>query len=1003
MPNVFTIPASVPFAETLARGLISRVGAGRDPLALANITLYLPTRRAARTMNDVFARVLGGAALLPSVRPLGDVEEEDFLFDAGAEALSLPPAISPIRRVLLLATLIQRWDGRRRPNGNLTYAQAVAMSRGLAAFQDEAETQEVDLNDLGKLAPKPLAHHWADVKRFLELIRDEWPGVLAGERKMNPAARRNLALSSLAKRLTANPPPGLVVGAGSTGSIPATALLLKAIAALPDGFVVLPGLDKELDEGAWGALDAGHPQYGLKQLLGRMGLSRGDVVEFDSSSPLKARERLLREVLRPAPTTDAWRAIAERGSGEIAKGLEGLSVVEAADPGEEAAAIALMLRHALSRQGNGREDWNTAALITPDRNLARRVASEMRRWNIDVDDSAGQPLANTPPGTFLCLLAEAAAEAFAPVPLLSLLKHPLAAGGQAPAEFRRRVRQLDRLCLRGPRPDPGLAGVAKAIQAALEKAQALERKYDIEAVATLAYWFKPIAEILQPLEDAFSTRHAALDALLRAHMETAAQLSATDSASGETRLWRGQEGEIAAQFIADLEEAAADLPEMEVSSYPVLFRGLAQERAVRPAYGKHPRLSILGPLEARLQSFDLVVLGGLNEGAWPRAAETDPWLSRPMRAQLGLEPPERRIGLSAHDFSILASAPKVLLTRALKSDGAPAVASRWLQRLQQLTKGLGLEEGLACVTPYAALAGIRDEPEAPLPRTERPRPRPPVAARPRRLSVTEIETWLRDPYAIYAKHVLGLQPLDDLDAEIGPLERGSAIHNALERFLREMPDMPDGAEKELILIADEIFAAARLPLAALVLWRPRLIHAAHWFVMEERIRRAHVAASHLEIKGERAFAAPAGDFVLRARADRIDLLNDGSAAILDYKTGSLPTVKQVRTLLTPQLPLEGAILNGGGFREASGISTSELTYIRFGGGAEPGEIRNIPDAAGLIREAEAKLRARIAEFDNEDTPYLPRLIPFRADRPGDYDHLSRVREWAISGWEEPEE
>jgi ATP-dependent helicase/nuclease subunit B len=250
---------------------------------------------------------------------------------------------------------------------------------------------------------------------------------------------------------------------------------------------------------------------------------------------------------------------------------------------------------------------------------------------------------------------------------------------------------------------------------------------------------------------------------------------------------------------------------------------------------------------------------------------------------------------------------------------------------------------------------------------------------------------------------LRLQPLDALDAEIKPLERGSAIHAALERFLREMPHMPDGAEERLIAIAEEIFSAANLPQAALVLWRPRFIHAAHWFVMEERLRRARVTGSHLEIKGERTFEAPGGEFVLRARADRIDSLNDGNAAILDYKSGSLPSVKQVRTLLTPQLPLEGAILNGGGFSEASGSNTSELTYIRFGGGAQPGEIRDIPDAINLIAEAEAKLRARIAEFDNESMPYLPRLIPFRTDQPGDYDHLSRVREWAITGWEEPEE
>jgi ATP-dependent helicase/nuclease subunit B len=1004
MGNVFTIPASVPFAETLARGLIARTGAERHPLALTNVTLYLPTRRSARTLNDAFARILGGAALLPNVRPLGDVEEEDFLFDVGAEALTLPPAISPLRRVLLLAPLVQRWDKRRHGSGHLTYAQAVALSRALAKFKDEVETQGADLSNLERLAPKALSQHWADVKTFLEVLRDEWPKVLAQEGRMNPAARRNLALSSLARRLKDNPPDGLVVGAGSTGSIPATAQLLKTIAELPNGFVVLPGLDTDLEESGWNDLDPGHPQYGLKQLLQRMEIERADIAEFNSSPRVKARETLLREVLRPAPTTDAWRAIAERGGDKIEEGLNGLSLVEAAHPGEEAAAIALMLRHALEPAGADSDKRRTAALVTPDRNLARRVAAEMRRWNIEIDDSAGRPLANTPVGTFLCLVAEAAAERFAPVPLLALLKHPLASAGQPPGDFRRRVRQLDRLCLRGPRPDPGLAGLARALQGALSKAERLERALDVERLAELAYWLKPLTDILRPLEHLFAKSRASLVSLLEAHLAAAESLAASDSESGGARLWRGDDGDSAARFLTELQHAAAtDLSDMETSSFPMLFRALAEEPSVRPGYGKHPQLSILGPLEARLQNFDLVILGGLNEGTWPRAAGTDPWLSRPMRVQLGLEQPERRIGLSAHDFSTLASAPHVVLSRALKSEGAPTVASRWLQRLQQLTRGLGLEQKLIGRVPYAAFASVRDEPEQPLPRMERPRPRPPVAARPRRLSVTEIETWLRDPYAIYAKHVLGLQPLDPVDAEIGPLERGSAIHAALEQFLREMPDLPEGAEKRLIEIANEIFASANLPQAALVLWRPRFINAAHWFVVEERLRRARIVKSHLEIKGERSFDGPAGSFLLRARADRIDILSDGSAAVLDYKTGSLPSPKQIKTLLNPQLPLEGAILNGAGFASAGDVTTSELTYIRFGGGAEPGEIRDIPNAKALIADAEAKLRARIADYDNESMPYLPRLIPFRADQPGDYDHLSRVREWAITGWEEPEE
>lgn len=453
-------------------------------------------------------------------------------------------------------------------------------------------------------------------------------------------------------------------------------------------------------------------------------------------------------------------------------------------------------------------------------------------------------------------------------------------------------------------------------------------------------------------------------------------------------------------MIAELTEDSAGLPTIEPSSYPVLFRALAEERAVRPVYGRHPRLAILGPLEARLQNFDVLVLGGLNEGAWPRAAAADPWLSRPMRKELGLELPERAIGLAAHDFATLAAGPRVILTRALKSEGSPTTPSRWLQRLMQLTKGLKLDAKLESQTPYAAFASALELPDR-VTRIGRPEPRPPVAARPRSLSVTDIEKWLRDPYAIYARHVLRLDPIEPLDATIGPLERGTAVHAALEQFLREYPDrLPDDAEARLEAIANRIFRDTGVPKAALALWRPRFLRAAHWFVEQERGRRAGIAQSFVEICGRRSFAGPYGEFVLRGRADRIDVLRAGGGAIVDYKTGDLPSKKQVRALLSPQLPLEGAILAEGGFEGIGKLAPAELVYIRFGGGADPGEVLTFGDeTAALVDQACAQLTARIAAFDSEDTPYRSRVKPVRADLPGDYDHLARVREWSLTGWD----
>jgi ATP-dependent helicase/nuclease subunit B len=591
------------------------------------------------------------------------------------------------------------------------------------------------------------------------------------------------------------------------------------------------------------------------------------------------------------------------------------------------------------------------------------------------------------------LVAEAAEAQFAPVPLLALLKHPFARRGQDGAAFRARARELDRWCLRGPRPDPGLSGIG----AAIAKAGRVRNPPPAGALETLSAWWADIEAILKPLENLFGQADASIEELLTIHVAAAEALACDEQQ--DCLLWRDRDGDAASELISSLRRAAKDLPAIEPGSWASLFRSLTMKTPVRTAFGQHPRLAILGPLEARLQSFDLIVLGGLNEGSWPQAAGTDPWFSRPMRTSLGLEQPERSIGLSAHDFAMLAAGPRVLLTRALKADGAPTIASRWLQRMEQLVHGLKLDAALVPDCDYAGIAArmmdvVRAKP------ISRPAPKPPVAVRPRKLSVTEIETWLRDPYAIYARHVLRLRPLEALDQPIGPLERGTALHKALENFIAAYPGaLPDDALDRLIEIADQAFADAGIPKAALALWRPRFHSAALGFIEVERQRRGTIAISHLEKRGVRKFPAPGGEFTLSGQADRIDVLHNGSAAILDYKTGAIPTGPQVQELLAPQLPLEGAILADGGFPDLGKRIAEELIYLSLADGRKAARPIAIENAAALAQEAAARLAQRIAWFDNETTPYLSRVRPYRIDSVGDYDHLARVREWSTSGEE----
>ena len=980
-PQVFTIPPAFPFARALAAGVIARSGA--DPLALGDALVLVPTRRAARALRDAFADALGGAALLPRIRALGDVDDEDDLFDPSAETLQAVPPMAPLRRRLLLAMLVQRWGERK--GAGLPFTQALSYAGELARFLDEAAAQGVDLTTLKTLAPAALAEHWVQVVEFLDVIAVQWPKLLEAENAAEPARERDRKLRALAAQLAAQPPRAPVIAAGSTGSIPATAELLKTIAHLPTGAVVLPGLDTDLDAAGWSALDPAHAQFGLRQLLAHIGIDREDVALWSPLPPLHAgaanRVRFLSEALRPPPTTDSWHDLME-GGGDVANGLDNLALIEAHTAREEALVIACALREVLETKNR------TGALVTPDRGIARRVAAELTRWDIAIDDSAGLKLSRTPPGAFLALLARAAAERFTPVPLLALLKHPLAAGGEECSHFRRNVRALESAALRGLRPEPGLAGIAA-------------RLAKVKAPFALQNWFERLQRRLEPFADGIAAKEATLTELARAHAAAAEALAATDAEPGANALWKGPAGEAAAELIQSLYREGADIAIAPARQYGEAFRALADMRAVRPLYNLHPRLAILGPLEARLLDFDLVILAGLNEGQWPAESATDPWLSRPMREALGLEAPERRTGLAAHDFASLAASRSVIFTRAQKDNGAPTVASRWLLRIKQLAKGLGRESALDSRNDLLEWArAIDDAPRQP--RVPRPSPRPPVAARPRALSITEIETWLRDPYAIYAKHVLRLKPLDGIDLEPGPRERGIAVHAALERFLRTFPDtLPADALAHLLQFGAEAFADAGATDAILALWRPRFARAAAWFLRYETGRRRQIAGSLVEVKGTLEIAA-GETFTLRGRADRIDIFADGAASIIDYKTGRAPSHKQINALHAPQLPLEAAMLLQGAFAEHHARSVRELIHVRLTGGEPAGEdcVADVKNVDALAAKALQQLTAHVQRFDDEAVGYLSRAMPERTTDKGDYDHLARVREWSVEAGSE---
>ncbi|MEM9270879.1 MAG: PD-(D/E)XK nuclease family protein, partial [Pseudomonadota bacterium] len=324
---------------------------------------------------------------------------------------------------------------------------------------------------------------------------------------------------------------------------------------------------------------------------------------------------------------------------------------------------------------------------------------------------------------------------------------------------------------------------------------------------------------------------------------------------------------------ADLRDTVLDAPDL----YNAILKSVLGSAEVPDrASEAHPNLAILGPREARMESADLVILASLNEDSWPRQPQPDPWLSRGMRAALGLMVPERQMGLSAHDFQQGTGAPEVILSRSCRDASAPTVPSRWLMRLTNLMAGLGpdgqtaLADMRARGTSLSRMA-LAVQPHRPSPRAARPQPRPPAFARPKQLSVTRVETLIRDPYAIYAFHVLGLRALDPLSRDADALLRGTAFHEVLERFITATKENLPPAQEALVLWHSTVreTLAERVPWhAERVFWTSRLSRAGPAFLDGEADRRADGLPFKLEVAGQRDLAE--GAFSLTAKADRID-------------------------------------------------------------------------------------------------------------------------------------
>ncbi len=1036
--NVFSIPAGASFLKTFVKALldgeiIERFSRALGPLEIAEATIYVPTRRAARALADELARALERpATLLPRLLPLGALEATEtslFFEEDGLEPAfdpDLPLAAPEILRRMLLSDLVLRWgellrhaivaidaDGNRKVDAGepclvgTSPVDAWHLAAELAGLIDELIIEDVAWTRLDPLVLPEFDIYWRITIDFLDIAIRQWPEILKSRGLIDPALRRQKLVEAQSARIRAGH-AGPVIAIGSTGTNRATARLLAAIAQAPRGAVVLPGLDMHLDDAAWSLISAdvsegtepcfGHPQAALARLLPMLNIRREDVVQIGSPSPaLALRGHFISEALRPADTTDLWRFYRDGATGaDLAQALDGVTLIEAVDEREEALCLAIALREVLAHPNE------TAALVTPDRELARRVKAELSRWSIAVDDSAGESLGASPRGRLARLIASCGES---DVDMLALLQHPLARFGLA----REKLAEL------WPLYEIGLARAAIATRDPADPARLIEaaRKaaearfaHPAQKRITETQW-AALADLLQRVKQAFAPLHALqgnckLPDWIAAHRQVLASVS-----EGEDRTGSGGEDREALEALFDeLSAHASQRMTFTPETYAHFFMRVAQETRLQGPVRAHPRLKIFGLLEARLMDADIMLLGGLDETIWPPQAQSDAFLNRPMRAELGLTPPERKIGQTAHDFTQAMGHRRVILSRAQKRGGTPTVASRFLQRLA----ALGSPAWEACQARGAsilALARAIDRPEGPSQPIKRPAPKPPLELRPTRLSVTRIEMLRRDPYAIHAESILRLAQMQPIGQEIELRDIGMAMHEAFARFTRLYPSgpLPHDAGAQLTALLKELCATYfEDPVFAAFRWHRIEAEIAFLLAFEDR-RRQSITHIDVEIGGALDIALSDGStFTLSATADRIEHLKDGSLAILDYKTGTVPGLNEVRVGFAPQLTLEAAMAERGAFGLPAGTHVGEAIYLKLGGAKSSERVLVFEKAKVSFEEVVQShydgLIHLLEQFRIETTPYLARPFPKYAARYNAYDHLARVKEWSAGGLDE---
>ncbi len=991
LPRVVTITPGRDFLGLLAEAVLQGFPLAQPGPPLSTWTILLPTRRAARLFGEILRQKSGATAMvLPRIKPIGDLDE-DWLQDESVSG-DLPPALSRSATLMALFNLAKTWA---MSNAEIEFAREIASSpvqclnlaRSLAELVETMETQEFDFSRLEEAYDADLSEHRTAILGLLALLSDKLPALHQESGAMGVYARRSKMIRLEAKRIE-ELHRGPIIAAGSTGTIPATRALLAAIARHAQGAVVLPGLDLLADDASWDALPPEHPQFALKQVLAELEVRRSDVATLGPAAA--PRQRLASEMLRPTATAERWHYTLPPRKVEIAAAMDGLHVIAAPDRHIEARSIALLLRETLEHPGR------TATLVTPNTDLATRVAAELKQWNIAIGSSAGLNLSRVGAGRTLDLLLEAVLAGFSAESVMAFLHDRSVSLGQGHATLERSLQNLEIVAMRGTVIGQGdgnfasLVATAHHAQASNHHAHPLVKALTTEDWAALQGLATRLDALLAPLkmpQPQGMKQHLAL--VQKTLQQFCSQLD-----------WTQPVNAAVSDFLEELGDGAAYMAGAGFIESILMLQSLLRMTPAPPTQAGHPRLAILGTLEARLMPTDVLVLGGLNETVWP--AQTDPgaWLNRTMREKLGLPQPERDIGLAAHDFEQGFAYPNVTLTFAARLGGAPAAPSRWVLRLKTVLDAAGVSAEPLARAPWVELAlalGAPHDGVALQTPVAKPAPTPPVAARPRKFSVTEIERLVRNPYAIYARRILDLEPLPAFGAAADAALRGSLFHDAIA--LWNAAQAP--GEQSLLAAGEGVFKVYPNIPEIQNFWWPHFRRVATWLAEQEEDLKKGLLRIHSELTGRIAFDVNGENYTLSARADRIDVLANGSARLIDYKTGKPPSTDQIETGLSPQLTLETAILLHGGFANLRPGKASEALYLRIAGGLDGLARQSVtkpkgPELESLAQNHLAGLKMLLVLYQLRAMPYLPRLRVFKEEDAADYDHLSRYREWQLA-------